>query len=161
MKLNPVESIISPQDLKAVILEVRRYAQWFSQASVKNQVTGIASTEPLVISTSAAALINESSKEKPITQASLDEIIAALEEMDTKSPRIVITLAAPPGTGLKKKLADWCRQNIAPGILVDYRFNSTLLGGMVVQYGSHVYDFSFRRQILAARANFAEVLRRV
>lgn len=161
MKFNSLDNISSPQDLKAIILEVRRYAKWFSQASVKNQVAGTKATEPLIISAAAAALINESANEKPVTTKSLDELIAGLEAMEAGSPRIVITLAAAPGVGLKKKLADWCRQNIASNILVDYRFNSTILGGMVVQYGSHVYDFSFRRQILAARGNFAEVLRRV
>ena len=53
-----------------------------------------------------------------------------------------------------------CRP-VAPDVLVNFQFNATILGGMVVRYGSHVYDWSFRRQILAKRDTFPEVLRRV
>jgi F0F1-type ATP synthase delta subunit len=50
---------------------------------------------------------------------------------------------------------------VAPNMLVDFKFNSTMLGGMVVQYGSHIYDWSFRQRILDARDKFPEVLRSV
>ena len=72
-----------------------------------------------------------------------------------------ITLAAPAGAGLKRTLAEWCRQNIDENLLVHFDFNATLLGGMVVNYGSRIFDWSFRRRILEDRAKFPEVLRRV
>jgi len=161
VKLNLQNSVYSPQDLKAIIMEVRRYSRWFAQNSVKTKVSGNATKEPLAISEAAAVLIREVAKEYPLSQQVLDDLIATLEDLEASSPKITITLAAVPGNKLKKALGEWCRENIAPGILIDFRFNATLLGGMVVQYGSHVYDWSFRRQILAARDKFPEVLRRV
>ena len=70
-------------------------------------------------------------------------------------------MAGPAPAQLKQKIVEWCRKNIDGDILVDFRFNATLLGGMVVKWGSHVYDWSFKRQLMAARAKFPEVLRNV
>jgi hypothetical protein len=158
---NLQNSVFSPQELKAIIMEVRRYSRWFAQNNVKTRVTGKAATEPLTISEQAAILIRELAAAQQLNQRALDGLISELEELEARLPRIVITLAALPGNSLKRAIVQWCRKNIAPDILVDFRFNATILGGMVVQYGSHVHDWSFRRQILAARSNFPEVLRHV
>jgi len=155
------DDMSSSQDIKALITEIRKYIKWYAQNSVKSRVSGSKTPPPMVVSQATASLINDLAKLKPLNQASLDELIAWLEAILESSPRITITLAAPPGTKLKTTLIDWCRTNLSPGILVDFRFNSTLLGGMVVRLGSRVYDWSFRRQILASRAHFPEVLRRV
>ncbi|HZL07642.1 MAG TPA: F0F1 ATP synthase subunit delta [Candidatus Dormibacteraeota bacterium] len=161
MNLKLPASISSPQDLKAIMLEIRQYSRWFAHADVKKRVGGGAASEPPVISPAAASLVQELGSSKPLSQASLDGLAEALEVFAAKAPQITITLAAMPSDGLKKTLITWCRQHIAPDILVTFRFNSTLLGGMVVRYGSRVFDWSFRRQILAARGKFPEVLRHV
>jgi hypothetical protein len=161
MKLNLQSSVSSGQDLKAVILEIRSYAKRLAQNSIKKQVSGSATDEQPPISLAAAELIKQWHSDKQINQKSLDELIAALEDFAAKATHIVITLAAPAPGSLKKELVAWCRQNIGPNILVDFSFNSTMLGGMVVRYGSHVFDWSFKRQILAAREKFPEVLRNV
>ncbi|HEY5152878.1 MAG TPA: F0F1 ATP synthase subunit delta [Candidatus Saccharimonadales bacterium] len=161
MKLNLQPSISSPQDLKSIILEIRQYAHWFSQYTVKMRASDSQPEGPAPVSQVAATLIKESSGKEQPSQKHLDDLIAGLEALETSAPRITITLAAPAPGSLKKVLVQWCREHVAPGVLVDFRFNSTLLGGMVVQYGSHVYDWSFRRQILNARGSFPEALRRV
>jgi F0F1-type ATP synthase delta subunit len=84
-----------------------------------------------------------------------------LREFEESAPHITLTLAAPAPNGLKKTLISWCRDNIDKNILVDFKFNATILGGMVVVYGSRIFDWSFKRQILAAREKFPEVLRNV
>jgi len=161
MTPNLRNSILSPQDLKVLILEVRKYSQWFGQNAVKAKVTGSGYVGQPQVSPAAAEAINELAAKAPLSTKSLDELIASLEKLEASLPTIIITLAAPAPAGLKKTLVAWCRQNINPGVLVEFRFNSTILGGMVVGYGSHVFDWSFRRQILAARAKFPEALRNV
>lgn len=161
VSLNLQNSIYTPQDLKALIMEVRRYSRWFAQSSVKQKVTGAVPTEPMRTSELAATVIRDTAAGQALTQKILDELVASLEELEKTAPKITITLAALPGGTLKKTMTNWCRTNITPDILVDFRFNATLLGGMVVQHGSHVYDWSFRRAILANRSKFPEVLRRV
>lgn len=161
MALNLLEYISTSQDLKAAILDVRRYAKWYSQAAVKARVAKIDAAQAPAISTPAAAIINQWNKEKPINPKSLDELLLTLERIDMTVPKVVITLAAPAPASLRNTLTQWCRKNIDPNALVDFRFNSTILGGLVIRHKSRIYDWSYRRQILAGRGHFAEVLRRV
>lgn len=161
MDLNLPSDIASSQDIKSLIADIRKYANWYAQASVKAKLSAGKQSKPPALSEASVGLIESWAKAQKVSQASLGELISSLVDFEESAPHITITLAAPaPGT-LKNKLIAWCRQNIAPNVLVDIRFNSTLLGGMVVRYGSHVYDWSFRRQILASRDKFPEVLRRV
>jgi hypothetical protein len=161
MKLNLQDSVASRQDLKALVLEIRKYAEWFSRTSVKMHFSADNSPAAPALSAAATSIIKAWDGDKPLTQKSLDDLIATLEDFENTAPHITITLGAAPPGEIKKLLVAWCRKNIDPGMLVDIRFNATLLGGMVVRYGSHVYDWSFRRQILAARETFPEILRRV
>jgi hypothetical protein len=161
MKIKLPDGISSPQDLRAVILEIKDYAGWSAKAAVKKQVAGKADADKPTVSAEAAAIVKAWSGDKALTRSSLDELVAVLEEFADTASSLTLTLAAPPSGGLKKELVGWCRQNIEPDVLVSFSFNSTILGGMVVRYGSRIYDWSFRRQILANRAAFPEVLRRV
>lgn len=161
MKLNLQDSVASRQDLKALTLEIRKYADWFSRASVKLHFSVDNSPAAPALSPAAINIVKAWEGDKPLTQKSLDDLIAALEDFGDTAPHITITLGATPPGEIRNLLVAWCRKNVDPNLLVDIRFNSTLLGGIVVRYGSHVYDWSFRRQILAAREAFPEVLRRV
>jgi len=154
-------SISSPQDLKAMVLEVKTYAKWYNSSSIKLRVNGSTPENQPVLSNQTVALIKSWAADKPLTQDRLDELLEELSEFEKSCPLITVTLAAMPSGELKHKMVDWCRAQIAPNVLVDFRFNSTLLGGMVVKYGSRIYDWSFRRQIIDNRQLFPEVLRRV
>ncbi len=154
------ETISSPQDLSSLVLELREYAKWFEHESIKRRKSVKETSELPALSPTTVKLIYELKATAPITQKSLDELIAAFEDYRQTAPTIAITLAAPPTVNVKKTLVAWCRENIAPNTLVSFQFNSTLLGGMVVRSGSRVFDWSFRRQILAARDKLPEVLRR-
>lgn len=157
------DSVFSPQDVSALILEVRDYARWASSASIKKRVSQKRPVEPPALSPATAEVIDgwAAGAKQALSPQSLDQLIKSLEAFRKTAPRLTITLAAPPTREIKQTLTAWCRDNIAPDALVTFQFNSTLLGGMVVRYGSHIFDWSFRRRILEARTNFPEVLRRV
>ena len=161
MKLQLADELSSPQDLKAAIMDIRLYAKWFEQAATLKKVSGGAAENAPSILAPATDLIKQWHAHVQPSRDSFDSLIAALDSYLEGAPRIYITLAAVPSADIKKKLIAWCRQNINPGILVEFRLNSTMLGGMAVRYGSHTYDWSFRRQILAAKDKFPEVLRNV
>ena len=161
MKSNVYDLIETPQDIKALILDVRKYARWYLHNDVKKRASVANSEELAVISQGAGRLISELASDEGLSQADLDTLIAELEKVAAQSPVARITLAAPPSNALKKKLIGWCREHIAAEMLIDFQFSASILGGMVMQYGSHVYDWSFRRQILASRSTFAEILHRV
>lgn len=161
MKLKLPGSVSSPQDLNALVLELRDYARWSAHHNVKKQASGRSASEQPVLSLAAKELLGSWMAKKPNSIQSLDELTAALKEFGSSASVVTITLAAPPAGSLKATLVAWCRENIAADVLVSFQFNATLLGGMVVRSGSHIFDWSFRRRILESRGQFAEVLRNV
>lgn len=162
MKFNLPDSILSLQDLTSVQLELQEYARWFAHESMKQRVSAkhSASAGP-TLTPAATELLNQWQSKKPLDRAQLDDLLATLESYKKTATTVSITLAAPPTSDIKKTLVSWCRHNISPNILVSFQFNATILGGMVIRYGSRVFDWSFKRQLLAARNTFPEVLRRV
>ena len=161
MKLHLSDSVVSAQDLQALAYELQAYAKWFTHASIKQKAgTGKTDDQP-VLSEAANNLLEQWFGDKTISRPSLDELLEKLHEFHDSAPRLTITLAAPAPPSLQKSLVAWCRKNIRPDVLVSFKFNASLLGGMVVAYGSHVFDWSFRRKLLANRNQFPEVLRHV
>jgi len=161
MKLKLPGSIASSQDLTALLIEIREYSHWFAHESIKKRVDAKHSSATPTMSTGAMELLRDWKIKHQISQQSLDELVKTLEDYCKTAPSLTITLAMSPTSSLKTALVTWCRENIAPDVLVAFRFNATILGGLVVHFGSHVFDWSFRRQILANREFFPEVLRRV
>lgn len=155
------DSVASPQDLSALLFEVRDYARWYEHEFVKRK-TGVASQSPQPdLSAVASQVIRGSAAVEPLSPNSLDHLIAALEAYGKTAPVMTITLAGPAPARLRSELTAWARTNLAPHILISFRYNSTILGGMVVRYGSRIFDWSFRRHVMSNISAFPEILRRV
>lgn len=161
MSLTVPDGIYSPSDLASLILEIKAYAKWFGQYINAQRVGSRLTTEQPELTIVASDLIRSFAKLTPMTVARLDELVAALEKISTDAPVITITLAAPAPIEVKRQLTDWCRREISPAILVAFKFNAHILGGMVVRAGSSVYDWSFRTQLMNTRTGFSEVLNHV
>lgn len=154
-------SVSSLQDLNTLSLEIREYSKWFAHNAIKERVHAKNATPPPTLSAGGLELVRSASSAKLLTQKDLDTLLAQLEILKTKAPTITITLAAPASKDIKESLVGACRLHIAQEALVNFKFNSGILGGMVISYGSHVFDWSFRRRILENRLAFTEVLRSV
>ncbi|HET8690196.1 MAG TPA: F0F1 ATP synthase subunit delta [Candidatus Saccharimonadales bacterium] len=154
-------TIISPQDLASVSLEVKDYSRWFEHNQIKQRVGAKSTSQPPELSPAALELIRSCHGKGLLEQKHLDKLIDDLERLQNTVTNLTITLAAPAPKALKADIADWCRRNIKDQVLIDFRFNSTILGGMVVRSGSHVYDWSWRRAILDNKAKFPGVLENV
>lgn len=163
MALKLPKSIASAQDLAAVSSEIRRYSNWYNHEAIKQRVSGKAqshaSEQP--ISAAGSEIIRSWFGPKKPNRSGFDSLIKQLDLYEKNAKNITVTLAAPAPASLKATLVEWFRENVSSQSLVSFRINSTILGGMVVQYGSRVFDWSFRRQIIEKSANFAEVIRRV
>lgn len=155
------DTVASPQDLLMVILEVRHYAKWYGHEAILQRISKKPGAPQPILSANARKIILDWNEIMEISNRSLSRLIVTLESYAKNTDTMTITLAAPAPSQMRQSIVRWCRQNISPAIFVSFQFNSILLGGMVVRYGSHIYDWSFRCQILTARANFPEVLRRV
>lgn len=156
-------TVSSVQDLQSLILDVRNYAKWYTQTVIKRHLELQQSKDAPTLPTETTELLRASisNPKTGLSRQDLDGLIEQLEDLKASLPSLTITLAAPPTGEVKRHLVTWCRDNITDNILVTFSFNTTLLGGMVIRYGSHIYDWSFRRQILAKKDAFPEVLRRV
>jgi hypothetical protein len=161
MKIKLPDSVASSQDLAALIAEIHSYGKWWAHESIKKRIDVKHKSAPPTMTPGAAQIIHEWSSKTELSRQRIDELITILQGYSKSATTITITLPAPATPAIKATLVGWCRSNIAPDIFVTFSFNATLLGGMVVRFGSRVYDWSFRRQILASRAKFPEVLRRV
>lgn len=162
MSLTLPNNIWSPEDLKELISDLKHYAKWLASYSIKQRVSSSNQpAEPPTLSPLAVSMLHGLYDRHALSQAGVDKLIADLEAVAVVAPRIHFTFAAAPSNGLKRDVVKWCRDNVSHDALVSFSFNATILGGMVVRYGSHIFDWSFRRQILANRAKFPEVLRRV
>lgn len=161
MALQLPSSVSSLQDVSGLQQEIREYSKWFAANAIKERVHAKNATPPPALSSGALELIRASGSKKLLDQRALDGLIAELEAAKKNAPTITITLAAPAGRDIKETLVASCRTHIASDALVTFKFNSTILGGLVIGYGSHVFDWSFRRQIMENRLKFAEVLKRV
>lgn len=154
-------SVSSLQDLNTLSLEIREYAKWFAHNAIKQRVHAKNATPPPILSSAGLEMIRSVSSSKLLSQKDLDTLLAEFEVLKLKAPTITITLAAPASKDVKESLVSACRLHIAHAAFVNFKFNSSILGGMVISYGSHVLDWSFRRQILENRLAFTEVLKSV
>ncbi len=161
MKFRLPDSLSSPQDLTDLLLEVKEYAKWKAHNDILQRAGSKRTTKPPELSKTANEVISDWSKNKSLDKSGVEELIDILNKFTVKAPRINITLAAPSSGDLRKKLIGWLRDNIAPNILVTFDFNKTILGGMVLRSGSKIFDWSFRRQIMASRDKFVKEINRV
>ncbi len=154
-------NISSRSDLSALILEIRTYTKWYGQyvnaAKVGVQFTA---AQP-ELSQTASTLLREHAAHTPLSPETLDQLITALLDVEKNAPSISISLVGPAPAEVKAAIVAWCRTNLHESMLVTIRFNSTILGGMVVRSGSRIFDWSWKRAIMDNRGRFAEVLSRV
>ena len=161
MKLKLPEEIISPQDVKSVSEELNTYARDLRRAEIKKRVTNKKGSLPNELTPAASAVLGGFLEGKKPSPAVIEQLANALSGILKSTPQIRITLADIPPLKLKQEIVRWFRDSVDSQALVDFRFSSVLLGGMVVSAGSHTYDWSWRKMILGCKVSFSEVLRRV
>jgi len=154
-------TIISPRDIAELEMELLSYGDWFRHNAIKQELHLPKGTMMPGLSQTAISLLQQVAENNRLSFQILDQLLQDVRSLRQTSPTMTVTLAAPPSRQLQQTIAKWCRKELHDATLIDFRFNATLLGGMVIRYGSHVYDWSFRRALLTNRYEFAEVLRRV
>ncbi|MEO5691347.1 MAG: F0F1 ATP synthase subunit delta [Candidatus Saccharimonadales bacterium] len=154
-------SVVTPQDVARLELELTGFIDWFQHNAIKQHMHVSKGTAMPGLSSEAVELIRAVSVNGSLNQSNIESLQQAIMRIRQHAPTMSITLSAPAGAQLRQQLVAWCRSEIRPDVLVDFRFNATILGGMVVRYGSHVFDWSWRRAVLNNRSSFAKELRSV
>ena len=89
------DSICAPEELTALILEIREYAKWYGHEVVKRRSGSGRQSTPPVVSTTAANLLRQQASSGALQPDQLEKIIDELEAHKRNAPSITLTLAAP------------------------------------------------------------------
>ncbi len=151
----PVD-LYSPDQLGAIILELRSYIAALHDALVRDQV---AHTQNVAAPHTSALLMGvlRSANVSPTDQAEVEKVLKELEAIRSKAPAAHLMMAALPNRELKRRLVEWFRDEIHPYMLLTFATRTDIGGGVVIQAGSHIYNYSFREQILGHKNRISEI----
>jgi hypothetical protein len=155
MKPKLPEEVYSVDQILAVSEELHSYSVYLTAKRVQG-----AKAEPFNLSSRAEAAVALIPQEQQ-TDAGIEAYRLELEHLATTAPAVTLVLAAQAKPGLKQELVNWLRTNVHPDLLVNFRANPNIAGGVVIRTISHVYDCSFRQALLAHPEKFTEALERV
>ncbi|HEX7259960.1 MAG TPA: hypothetical protein VF272_03445 [Candidatus Saccharimonadia bacterium] len=155
MKPNLPEEVYSVDQILAVSEELHSYSVYLAA----QRVQGVAG-EPFILSSRAEAAVKRIPEDQR-TDAGIEAYRLQLEGLATTAPAVTLVLAAQAKAGLKQELVNWLRTNVHPDLLVNFRANPNIAGGIVIRTINHVYDCSFRQALLAHPEKFTKALDRV
>lgn len=151
-------AVYSPQLLESVIYDVQYYLDWVRQNQIRSKVGAHPKPEPNH-SDETVLVIEAWLSGKPPTLESIEALLEHLK--DLKLPEVHITLAALPNRAQRETLVSWFRNNASPQLLVSFVADRNLGGGIVVRTPNHVYDYTWKQELVAGRDKLAGIIKRV
>jgi hypothetical protein len=151
-------AVYSPQLLEAVTYEIQEYLVWYQQTKVQKQVGAKLAAEP-THSAETALVIEAWLAGQPATVESVEALVAHLKGL--KLPEVHIMLAAMPNRTQRAALVDWFRNNTTPHLLLSFVADRNLGGGVVIRTPNHVFDYTWKQELMAGREKLAGIVRRV
>lgn len=150
----PVD-VCSPDQLSGLIAELHAYRGKLRDAAVRAKTTKARVTLP-ELSESLGGLLT-SSGVKPDNLTGLESLNKELDSVLKAAPVMHLTLAASAGRTLKRQLTVWFRTQVHEHSLLTFATRGDMGGGVMLQAGSHFYDFSFRDRLLANKGRLMEI----
>lgn len=145
----------SPNQLSVVVIELRRFAHSLQKYAVQTKVTGAPTALPELSNLSMAVLSANDIQQND--QKKVESLVTALEKARDKAPTAHMTLAELPDSSEQQQFAEWFRAHVHPHSLLTFSARSDIGGGMILQTGTHVYDLTFRTQLLDHKGRIAEI----
>lgn len=147
--------LYSPEQLSAVIIELRSYISALRDTAVRAKAIDATPGTP-----HASALLLGTMHESATSQTdaiAAEKLLKQLEAIRDKAPTAHVMMAALPNRDLKRKLTEWFRTEIHTFALLTFATRTDIGGGFILQAGSHVYNYSFREQILSHKSRISEI----
>jgi hypothetical protein len=147
--------LYSPEQLSAVIIELRTYTGDLRDVNVRARAThaqaGLPHASALLLGAFHEASVS------PSEQEAVEKLQKQLELIRDKAPAVHLMMAALPDRNLKRKLTEWFRDEIHPYTLLTFATRADIGGGVIIQAGSRIYNYSFRQQILSHKHRISEL----
>jgi hypothetical protein len=154
----PVD-LYSADQLSAVIIELRNYISTLHDVTVRAKA---GKNDDEALHASALLLgVFHGAEVNSDDLAACEKLLKDLEAVRSKAPTAHLTLPALPNRTLKRQLTVWFRTQINPYTLLTFAMRGDIGGGIIVQTGSRVYDFSLREQLFGNRQRISEIFDRV
>lgn len=147
MNLLLPSTIASRRDVARLRTEVEMYTSWANQYTLAKRRKIRYDHEQPDLSDTARLLIRAWVEAGHATT----ELLSELRSIENTSPSITITLAHAPTARTRAEIVQWCRQSLAPDMLVTITWSSQLLGGMIVRTDSGLHDWSYRKRLRAGK----------
>lgn len=146
--------VYSPDQLSELLLQLQTYTGELRDILARAK-SGGHTTNPDV--PGGLAEILKTAQIEPNNMTALEELAQQLQAVLNQSPVVHLVLAAMPGRPLKRQLTLWFRTEIHANTLITFAMRRDIGGGMIVTAGSHVYDLSLRRAVLANKQRITEI----
>lgn len=150
----PVD-VASPDRLSELLLELQDVLSALRDAMAQRK-TARAPLDTIGLSPELDQLL-EKNRIAANDTAALETLAKNLTDLLEHAPVAHLLLAAMPGRALRRQIVEWFRAEINPLALVTFTARGDIGGGLVLQTGSHVYDWSFRRAIIDNRSRLTEI----
>ena len=151
-------AVYSPQLLESVIYDIQYYLDWIHQNQIRKKVGAQAKAQPNH-SDETVLVIEAWLGGRPATLELIESLLEHLKAL--KLPQVHVTLAALPNRGQRETIVKWFRTNTSPQVLVSFVADRNVGGGLVVRTPNHVFDYTWKQELVAARDKLAGILKRV
>jgi F0F1-type ATP synthase delta subunit len=152
--------LYSPDQLSAIIIELRGHSSSLRDANVRARVVRAEVSAPTHLSALLLGVLR-STNISTTDQAGAEQLLKGLEAIRDKAPAVHLMMAALPNRALKRQLTEWFRTEIHPFALLTFATRADIGGGVIIQAGSRIYDYSFRQQILGHKHRISEIFQSV
>lgn len=147
--------VYSPDQLSTLLAELQTYRSQLRDLAVRAKATKSKQTETLEKSEVLANFLRNSGAQDDDEE--LENLQHELQTTLKNAPVMHVTLSAPAGLTLKRQLTVWFRTQIHEHSLLTFTARSDIGGGIMLQAGSHFYDYSFKDHIIANKARLTEI----
>ncbi|HSE29219.1 MAG TPA: F0F1 ATP synthase subunit delta [Candidatus Saccharimonadales bacterium] len=142
--------LYSPDLINLAIFELDRYISSVRDSKARSTPTPLPPT--------GLAQVFSAMGVKTSSTDELESLKEQLKAFLVKSPTVNIILSAPPTNGVKQQITSWFRQQVSPNILLNFSARADIGGGIILQVGSRIYDFSFKKSLLDNKSRIAELI---
>jgi hypothetical protein len=144
----------SPDHVSGALVELQKYRGELRDAEIRAKAGG--KTDKPEMSGHLESLLKNSGVAHEDGPA-LEALAKALDTTLKKAPVMHVLLAAPATRTFKRQLTVWFRTQVHPLSLLTFAARADIGGGIILQAGSHMYDYSFRAAILDNKKRLMEL----